>query len=337
MAAIVPEELRGANLTQDAARIAPGSGVNSRWLLYAVQSHVIWSQLEAGVLGATVKGINIRDLKRPMVPVPPPHIQQRIADFLDRKTAAIDTLIAKKECLIDLLQEKRQAVVTRAVTKGLDPTVPMKESGVAWIGVLPKHWSVTPLRGLLRHRGEHNSRLQTTNVLSVVKDVGVIPYAERTASGNKHSEDISKYKVIHPGDLVMNRMNIIIGSVGVSRYYGASSIEYYVLRPASPGISTEFFGHVFACRGFQNSLVGVGSGILAHRMRISTEEMNKLPLPLPPRREQDAICTWIGKQTRRESELSANLSRAVDLLREYRRALITAAVTGKIDVSKEAA
>jgi type I restriction enzyme S subunit len=120
MAAIVPDELRGANLTQDAARIAPRSKINSRWLLYAIQSHGTWSQLAAGVVGATVKGINIRDLKRPVLPAPPFSEQVSMAEHLDHSVGKMDRSRAAAEQGIDLLREYRQALITAAVTGNLD-------------------------------------------------------------------------------------------------------------------------------------------------------------------------------------------------------------------------
>jgi type I restriction enzyme S subunit len=120
MSALVPEEVAGANLTQDAARIAPAEGLNPRWLLYVVQSSSVWVQLEAGVVGATVKGINIRDLKRPCVPVPSRAEQDEIADFLDREIGHLHELEAATERSVEKLREYRQALITAAVTGQLD-------------------------------------------------------------------------------------------------------------------------------------------------------------------------------------------------------------------------
>jgi len=120
MAELVPEELKGANLTQDAARIAPLNGVDRRWLLYSVRSAPVFAQLDARATGATIRGINIRDLKRAVVPVPPAPEQAAIAAFLDRETARIDALVAKIEQHIALLREHRQALITAAVTGQID-------------------------------------------------------------------------------------------------------------------------------------------------------------------------------------------------------------------------
>jgi type I restriction enzyme S subunit len=118
--AMVPDELEGANLTQDAARIAYTDATNGHWLLYALRSAAVFAQLEAGALGATISGINIRDLKRALVPVPPHAEQEAIAAFLDRQTAKIDVMIAKVREAIDFLEELRTALISAAVTGKID-------------------------------------------------------------------------------------------------------------------------------------------------------------------------------------------------------------------------
>jgi len=124
--AIVPTELDGANLTQDAARIAPADGVLNRWLLYALQAQPVWAQLETGILGATVKGINIRDLKRPVLPVPTRKEQRQVAEFLDRATDRLTREVQHAEKSIDLLREYRQALISAAVTGKID--IPAEEA-----------------------------------------------------------------------------------------------------------------------------------------------------------------------------------------------------------------
>jgi len=143
----------------------------------------------------------IGDIKLPIPPLPE---QQKIAEFLDQETSKIDKLITKKERLIELLKEKRTALISHAVTKGLNPDVPMKDSGVEWLGEIPEHWKVVPLRYVLEQRIEYNIGRKTENILSVIKDVGVVNYEDREASGNKKSENIEQYKIIYPSDIVVN-------------------------------------------------------------------------------------------------------------------------------------
>jgi type I restriction enzyme S subunit len=194
---------------------------------------------------------------------------------------------------------------------------------------MPQHWELLPLRGVLTERGEFNTDILTTNFLSVIKDVGVVPYEERESSGNKKSEDMSQYKIIHPGDIVANRMNLIFGSVGLSAHFGCSSTEYYVLKARNAQIDTRFYGLIFKSKAFQRSLVGIGSGILAHRMRIYYEALKKVLLPVPSLTEQQEIITHIEKENERCDALHRSYERQLALLAEYRASLIHECVTGQ--------
>jgi len=208
----------------------------------------------------------------------------------------------------------------------------MKDSGVEWLGEIPEHWEIVPLRSVLEQRIEYNIGRKTENILSVIKDVGVVNYEDREASGNKKSENIEQYKIIYPSDIVVNRMNLIFGSVGIAREYGASSTEYYVLKPKSNKVCQEYYGHIFCSKSFQLSLVGIGKGILFHRMRIYSEELKKILFPFPPLEEQKLINEYLIQNLNEINHLSDKLNTSIDHLKEYRTALISAAVTGKIDV-----
>jgi len=172
-----------------------------------------------------------------------------------------------------------------------------KDSGVEWLGEVPEHWDVVRLGSLLRERGETNDEGHVTEVLSVLRNRGVIPYSEKGNIGNKKSEDITRYKIVRPGDIVVNCMNVIIGSVGISRY-----------------------------------LVRIGNGILAHRMRIPMELLKCELLPRPPTEEQTAIVRFLDWAERRIRRVIRARQRRIKLLEEYKQALINQAVTGRIDV-----
>ena len=290
------------------------------------------SELESLGQGSTFKELSRGNLEAAYITTPPLPEQHAIAAFLDHKTGRIDTLIEKKERQVELLQEKRAVLISHTVTKGLDPDAPMKDSGVEWLGKIPEHWEISPLRGVLLQRGEYNLGPRTTNILSVVKDVGVINYDERKASGNKKSDDVEQYKIIHKGDIVVNRMNVIIGSVGVAREFGAASIEYYVLHAKDSSVYAEYYGHIFSSKMFQKNLGRLGSGILGHRLRIPFEVLKTEMLPKPPYSEQQDIANALNDERKRIDIFTKKVQESIFILREYRTALISAAVTGKIDV-----
>ena len=159
------------------------------------------------------------------------------------------------------------------------PYPKMKDSGIPWLGEVPEHWRLPRLGALLRERGETNGDGQVSEVLSVLRERGVIPYAEKGNIGNKKSEDITRYKVVKPDDIVVNCMNVIIGSVGLSRYTGCLSPVYYVLTRRSEHDHPRYLNAYFQTKPFQESLVRIGNGILAHRMRIPMELLKCKPFP----------------------------------------------------------
>jgi len=213
----------------------------------------------------------------------------------------------------------------------LKPYPAMKDSGVEWLGEVPEHWEVPRLGNLLRERGETNAKGEIQEVLSVLRDRGVIPYAEKGNIGNKRSEDITRYKIVRPDDLVVNCMNVIIGSVGLSRYTGCLSPVYYVLTRRSDRDHPGYLNAYFQTKPFQKSLVRIGYGILAHRMRIPMELLKCELFPRPPLPEQAAIVRYLDHVDRRVRRLLQAKRKLIALLTEQRQAVIHHAVTRGLD------
>lgn len=272
--------------------------------------------------------------------------QNRIANFLDAETSAIDRLIEKKGRFIDLLTERRNAVVSNAVTKGLGNRADMKPSGEAWIGDIPAHWEVKPLRAFFNFRNEKNDPVKTTNILSLSIASGVTPYSEEGRGGNKRKDDLTAYKIAHKGDIVLNSMNVIVGAVGRSDFHGAISPVYYALYPRDKDVFVPYFEKIFMNSGFQKGLLRFGKGILMKisgtgqmntiRMKISQDDLKTVAFPVPPLDEQRQIADYLDAEVSRTNDLIAKTMRSIELLKEKRAALITAAVTGKIDVRSAA-
>ena len=213
----------------------------------------------------------------------------------------------------------------------LYPYPKMKASGIPWLGEVPEHWRLPRLGALLRERGETNGDGQVSEVLSVLRKRGVIPYAEKGNIGNKKSEDITRYKVVKPDDIVVNCMNVIIGSVGLSRYTGCLSPVYYVLTRRSEHDHPRYLNAYFQTKPFQESLVRIGNGILAHRMRIPMELLKCEPFPLPPFPEQTAIVRFLDHIDRRIRRYIRAKQKLITLLEEQKQALIHRAVTRGLD------
>jgi len=214
---------------------------------------------------------------------------------------------------------------------GLKPYSDYTESEVPWFGMIPSHWSLKRLGSVFAERGETNERREVSDVLSLLKDRGVIPYAEKGRIGNKASEDIGRYKIVRPDDLVMNCMNVIIGSVGRSNFTGCLSPVYYVLVRRREDDNPRFLEHLFLHKPFHQSLVRIGNGILAHRMRIPMEKLKSEMLPLPPPDEQAAIVKFLDYANGKIERAIRAKRKLIGLLNEQKQAIIHRAVTRGLD------
>jgi type I restriction enzyme S subunit len=290
--------------------------------------------IEAAASGASSSMLNIGQaaITGMFIAVPPLKEQQALVAFVQNEAAKIDALAEEQRCLIELLKEKRQAVISQAVTKGLNPNVPMKDSEVEWLGKVPAHWRVLPCRAIVTEQTAKNEGAKCQDYLSVMANVGVIPYAEKGDVGNKAPEDLSKCKLVAAGDIVINSMNYGIGSFGLSPLDGVCSPVYVILRPNNAIVETRFAFRLFAHRVFQTYAQSFGNGILAHRAAIGWDTLKAIGVPVPPAEEQVAILQAVDSQTEKFDSLIAVAESGVALLKERRSALISAAVTGMIDV-----
>ncbi len=217
----------------------------------------------------------------------------------------------------------------------------MKDSGIAWIGKIPANWNLRRLQFILTERNEKNNDLQTKNILSLTADKGVIPYAERSSGGNKHKDDLTAYKIIKPNDIVVNSMNILAGSVGLSKYYGCSSPVYYMLYSEKEDIDIRYYSYIFQSNAFQRSLRGLGNGIMIHesengklntiRMRIPMEKLNKLYLPYIPLSEQQKIASFLDEKTKEIDNTIEKTKETIELYKKYKQSIIYKTVCKGID------
>lgn len=212
----------------------------------------------------------------------------------------------------------------------------MKDSGIEWIGEIPEGWEIKRLGAILQERNEVNNPIQTTSILSLTNNRGVIPYSEKGNQGNKAKDDLTGYKIAHIGDIVLNSMNVIIGSVGLSNYYGAVSPVYYMLFPRN-NIETniQYYNYLFQTTAFQQSLRGYGNGILEIRMRIQMQKLKTVLLPVPTFLEQSNITVYLDASL---SKLNILLSKTRSSIEEYKKlkqAVITQAVTKGVRGERE--
>lgn len=202
----------------------------------------------------------------------------------------------------------------------------MKDSGIEWIGAIPQAWKTDRLQWHLKEINVSNNPIQTQNILSLTIEAGVIPYAEKGNQGNKAKEDYSQYKIAFPDTLVINSMNVIIGAVGISQYFGCVSPVYYVFEPIE-GTDLRYIYYLFTNTGFQKEMRKYAKGILEIRLRISSNDMLKRIVPSPPFKEQQRIADYLDKMC---AEIDAVLEKTRASIEEYKKlkqAVITQAVT----------
>lgn len=203
----------------------------------------------------------------------------------------------------------------------------MKDSGIEWIGEIPEDWNVKRVKAVLCERNESNNPIQTDRILSLTNDRGVIPYEEKGDVGNKSKEDLTGYKLAYPGDIVLNSMNVFIGSVALSSYFGCVSPVYYMLYPRNKNDSVSFYNYLFQTKELQTKLHGYGNGIMEIRMRIQMSKLNSVQLPVPPSDVQQKIADYLDRKCSQIDAIIAWQQEVIEKLKAYKLSVITEAVT----------
>jgi len=314
-------------------RITPSNTMSPKFLWYFMNCHTSRAQLDymsnttTGL--ANLNGGMIGDL---VIGMPEKKEQEVIVSFLDRKTALIDNLIAKREHQIELLQEQRTALISRTVTKGLNPDVPKKDSGVEWMGEIPAHWDVQSNRALFQERIE--SGVLGLPVLKVSLHSGVTEGEDDDDDSSrvrKMMDDKTAYKRAYAGDIAYNMMRAWQGAIGAVPVDGLVSPAYVVAKPTE-GVESRYFEGLFRTSWYKKDFERYSYGIASFRWRLYWDQFKVLRSPVPPLNEQRAIADHIDRETDKIDTFVAKVQQSVEKLREYRQSLISAAVTGKIDV-----
>ena len=332
--AVVVEELDNVLCGYHLALIRPNTGVDGRFLARSFSAIGLQDQFQIAANGITRYGLSGGTISSASFSIPPHLEQQAIADFLDRKTAAIDALIARKERLIELLQEKRAALITQAVTKGLDPAVPMKESGVEWLGRIPAHWEVSRSKWLFTVRNERarpgDKQLSATQAYGVISQDEFMQRERRRVV--QITQHLDKRRHVEIGDFVIS-MRSFQGGLERAWETGCIRSSYVVLQPSSQ-INIDFFAYLLKSDRYIQALRST-SNFIRDGQDLNFSNFSLVDLPALSLREQEAIAEYLDEMVENIGEVSEMLNRAIGLLNEYRTALISAAVTGKIDVRQE--
>ena len=221
----------------------------------------------------------------------------------------------------------------------------MKDSNVNWLNAIPCEWALSRIKYVLNERIEKNDPIKTKDILSLTAKQGVIPLSEKEGGGNKPKEDFTAYKLAYPNDIVVNSMNILSGSVGLSKYFGCVSPVYYMLRPFNDNFDVRYFNYIFQTKVFQLSLFGLGNGILIKesgngkfntiRMRIPMEKFGNLLIPIPNEKEQQQIADFLDTKCSEIDATAEDIQKEIFLLEDYKKSVITEAVTKGLNPDAE--
>ena len=304
--------------------------VNAEFLNYLLQSKTYrnyFALVGRGFTRINIKQEYINDL---FAVLPPKKEQIKIASFLDDKTAQIDEVISQKEKLIELLKERKQIVINDAVTKGLDKDVEFVDSGVEWIGKIPKHWEISKVGTNLKPISIKNRA--DLPLLSVTREQGVIlrDVDDKESNHNFIPDDLSGYKMVEKGQFAMNKMKAWQGSYGISDYTGIVSPAYFIFE--LNGIEPTFFHKAIRSSVYVPFFIKASDGVRIGQWDLSKSRMKEIPFYIPPKDEQLQIVEYIENQTSKIDiaiELQQNY---ISKLKEYKASLIDSVVTGKVMV-----
>ena len=266
--------------------------------------------------------------------IPSPEEQAAIVRFLDHADEQIQRYIAAKERLIALLEEQRQAVIHQAVTRGLDPNVRLKDSGVEWLVEVPEHWKVRRAKYLYREVDER-SNTGAEQLMSVSHKTGVTPRKQNVTMFLAESN--IGHKICIPGDIVVNTMWAYMAALGVAPQHGLVSPSYNVYRPYSgTRLSSNYVDPLLRTEAYRRNYLIRSTGITSSRLRLYPDSFLDIPFLCPPSTEQDEIVEYLGQATTATDDAIRRSRHQIDLINEYRTRLIADVVTGQLDVREAA-
>ncbi|SHL68220.1 type I restriction enzyme, S subunit [Roseovarius marisflavi] len=303
------------------------------FLFRCLQSKTLRIQLELAANGITRFGVPKNSIGSMALPVPPIAAQKAISEFLDRETKSIDNLIDAKQRLLTLQAEKRQSVVAETVMRGLNQTVPLRATGVDWLGDIPTNWELERSRWLFNERDER-SETGEEEMLTVSHLTGVTPRSEKHVNMFE-AETTAGYKLCFAGDLAINTLWAWMGAMGTARVDGIVSPAYNVYTPG-PRLLPDYVDALVRIPVFAQEVTRYSKGVWSSRLRLYPEGFFETYWPVPPLDEQREIVRHIATETQKIDRLRVATEHSIDLLKERRAALIAAAVTGQIDIPEAA-
>lgn len=263
---------------------------------------------------------------------PPMQEQKRIIDYLKDKTLKIEQYVSARERERELLDSLKQSEIANVVTKGLNPNVRMKDSGIPWIGMIPEHWEIRRWGNAFIENKDINTNLENTDAFQF--NYGSLVRKKRTYKAEEDAETYSKYTVLKPKDIVINGLNLnydfVSQRVAISAENGIITSAYISMHPRK-NVNAQYFCFLFKTMDAKKLFHGMGTGI---RLTLSFAELKKQYIPIPPIEEQQAIVDYIEAKLSKIDSCMADLQAEIDYLKEFKQRLISDVVTGQICVAK---
>lgn len=282
--------------------------------------------------GTTFLELSTYDLNGFGLVIPAEDEQKAIADFLDKECAQIDSIAADLEKQIELLQKYKKSLITETVIKGLDKSVPMKDSGADWIPYeIPEQWELSKIKYIFNLRDEKNYQpLEEVNLISLYTDLGVVQHCDlETTTGNK-AYTADGYKKVYVDDIVVNIILCWMGAIGISQYEGVTSPAYDVYYAIDKAvICPQYYHYLFKIEQFHGKCYSVGRGIMAMRWRTYSSEFRNITVPVPPMQEQCEIAEFLDKKCSIIDQIILQKEKQLKSIQQHKKSLIYEYVTGK--------
>ena len=327
--AIVTEDYAGSISGYDMVVTVRREALPSFVALALLSTYLRDHQLIVASTRSAQPHLNAEELGTSVLLLPPISEQATIACYLDHAGSRIQRYINAKERLIELLTEQKQAIINQVVTRGLDPNVPLKPSGIEWLGDVPAHWNLVRNGRLFAQRNE--TGFPDLPILEVSLRTGVDVRNFGISDRKQIMSVRSSYKRAAKGDLTYNMMRMWQGAVGVAPVDGLVSPAYVIAKPL-PGTVARFFSALFRTRAYMAEVDKHSRGIVKDRNRLYWEDFKQMTTPCPPPEEQVAIVEYLGRATSDIDDAISRARRQTELMQEYRTRLIADVVTGKLDV-----
>lgn len=279
------------------------------------------------------QNINYPLLGRKQIPIPPLAEQEKIVRFLESKTLCIDAYVAERERELQLLNELKESEIANIITRGLNPDVKMKDSGIPWIGMIPEHWEVKRIASLFTGKIATNSDFEYQHAYKF--NYGTLAPKDEVGDIEEYRATYVKYSIIKKGDILINGLNLnydfVSQRVAIAPNDGIITSAYIVARPRL-NTNSEYYNYLFKTMDNKKLFHGMGTGI---RLTLSFDELKKQLIPVPTPEEQRDIVAYIEEKCKKVNSLIGELNAEIEYLKEYKQKLIADCVTGQINVQSE--